>query len=1173
MPGFDPSETEALRAQVAQLRAERDRARGALQHARQAEAALRVLGDGLPVLAYALHVDQAGREALDFVQGRADAVLGIAAEALQRDPALRWSALHPDDAAQLRALQQSLVAAALAQGSTGPQAFEARATLDGQPRRIRHSLRCRLGTAPGSVVCEGLALDVTAAAEQRERLRQSEAYGMLFQQSRRAMVVFDPALPGFIDCNEAAVRIYGFGSREQVLDSTAPDPAERPYLDTPARLVRERALNVRMALRDGVSVFEARHQRPDGQVWDARVTLMALVHAGRQLLQFTLDDVTEQKHNERQLLFSRHVQEYAGPMLWLDTEDGRVVYANLAAQQHLGYSESDCTALHLADFMPGLGLAEFRAALETLRDSGGYQQSQGQHRRADGRRVDVELNSFLARSDEGERLIVSIKDITAQKAAQAELVQARDQAEASTRAKSEFLANMSHEIRTPMNAIIGLSHLALKTPLTPQQRDYMQKIHGAGTHLLGLINDVLDLSKIEAGKLGIEVVPFDLEQLLDNLAGMLSEQIKHKPLELLFDLAPDVPTRLLGDPLRLGQILLNFSNNAAKFTASGEIVVSARLLERQADTALLRFAVRDTGIGLTPEQTALLFQNFQQADASTSRKYGGTGLGLAIAKSLAALMGGEVGVQSTPGQGSTFWCTARLGVGQAGGATLPRTLPGTRVLLVDDHAGACEITAELLRRLGLSVVQAGTGAQALALLPRAQADGAPFDAVLLDEHMPGMDGYATAERIAALGLQPPPRLALMTRGDRESVRARAAAVGITELLAKPLNPSLLHDGMVQLLGLAPQGSARHAEHRDDTQGLLARVRALGGADILLAEDNAINQLVASELLKDAGLRVDIADNGRIALDMAQRRRYDLVLMDMQMPEMDGLQATRALRAIASLQGLPVVAMTANAMQADRERCLAAGMDDFVSKPIDPDVLWTVLLRWLRPGGPPAAPAEPAEPAATPAPGPAQDALLAALAQLPQFDAAAGLRRVLGRQPLYQGLLQRFVASYPDGAAPLRALLATDDRAAAERWAHSLRGVAANLGCQRLPAQAQVLEQALRSGTPAAALDAQLDQLHADLQQRRGALAALLAPAAAGTAPAAPAAVLTQAQREDLLGQLSSLLAGADPDAHSFVQQHEAALRSLFEAQYQPLRRAVDDYAFDVAIGLIEALAP
>ena len=1179
-----PPETEALHAQLAQLRAERDGVRRELQRelqrGRQAEAALRVVGEHLQVLAYTVRIDDAGHETLDFVQGNARAVLGVTAEALQRDPMLRWSALQPDDAAQLRALQQSLVAAALADGSAGPLEIEARAAVDGQPRRIRHGLRCRRGPAPGCVVCEGFALEVTAAAEERERLRRSEAYGLLFQQSRRAMLVFDPVQSSFIDCNQAAVRLYGFGSREELLDNAAPDQAEGPYLDTPARLVRERAPQLRMALRDGVCVFEARHQRPDGQFWDARVTLMALDHEGQQLLQFTLDDITEQKHNERQLLFSHHVQEYAGPMLWLDTADGRVVYANLAAQQHLGYSESDCAALCLTDFMPGLALQAFRAALESLRDSGGYQQGQGQHLRADGRLVDVELNSFLARSDEGERLIVSIKDITAQKAAQAELVQARDQAEASTRAKSEFLANMSHEIRTPMNAIIGLSHLALKTALSPQLRDYLQKIHGSGTHLLGLINDVLDLSKIEAGKLSIEVVPFDLEELLSNLAGMLSEQIKHKPLELLFDLAPDVPTRLHGDPLRLGQILLNFTNNAAKFTASGEIVVSVGLLERRADTALLRFAVRDTGIGLTPEQMAVLFQNFQQADASTSRKYGGTGLGLAITKSLAELMDGEVGVQSELGKGSTFWCTARLAIGQDSAAPRPLAVPATRVLVVDDHPTARATTAGLLRRLGFSVEQASGGTQALDLLPRAQADGRPFEAVLLDEHMPEMDGYATARHVGALGLDPVPRLAMMTLSDREAVRARASGVGITELLAKPLNPSLLYDGMVQLLDLAPEGSLRRTEARTDEAGLLERMRALGGADLLLAEDNAINQLVACELLKDAGLRVDVADNGRIAVAMAQKRHYDLVLMDMQMPEMDGLQATRALRAIEALQGLPVVAMTANAMQADRERCRDAGMDDFVSKPIDPETLWTVLLRWLKPRAPASRPAPgvAATPLPAPMPAPAQDdaqdsaqeALLAALAQLPQFDAAAGLRRVMGRRPLYQNLLERFVAGYPDGVLPLRALLAGADRSAAERWVHSLRGVAANLGCQRLPPQAQFLEEALRSGRAAQALTPQLDALHADLQQRRGALAALLGPAGASTAARAE---LTPAQREDLLGQLSSLLAGSDPDAPAFVQQHETALRSLFAAQYGPLRRAVDGYAFDEAIALIEALAP
>jgi two-component system sensor histidine kinase/response regulator len=1170
----DADTTAALRAQLAQLQAERDAARLEAEEARASGELLRLVCNNLPVMVYQLAMDAHGAEVLRFINGHSQEVVGLAAEDLTRDPSLRWSTVAPEDVERMLSIVRPIGARLRAGGQTGIEKaeFELRCIVAGQRRWVRYQLRAWADSAPGTVVWNVFALDVTAEIEERHRLRQSEAYSsMLFRQSRRAMVVFDPQIPAFTDCNEAAVRIYGFSHRDQLIGKT-PQEVQSATLakGTLPHVLREREAKAREALEHGVAVFDARHQRPDGEIWDAQVTLMAFDYEGRRLLQFTLDDITEQKRNDRQLQFSRHVLEYTGAMVWLDAEDGHVVYANLAAQVHLGYGEVECIGLHLEDFAPQLTLAQFRDDVAQLREWGGYQQAERQHRRADGSLVDVELRSFLARSEEGERLIVSIKDVTAEKAAQAELIHARDQAEASTRAKSEFLANMSHEIRTPMNAIIGLSHLTLKTTLTAQQRDYLQKIHASGAHLLGLINDVLDLSKIEAGKLSVEVSPFDLDVLLSNLASMLSEQIKGKPLELLFDLAPDVPTHLRGDALRLGQVLLNFTNNAAKFTDSGEIVVSVRQLQQSAQDVLLHIAVRDTGIGLTAEQIDKLFQSFQQADASTSRKYGGTGLGLAIAKHLVELMGGEVGVHSVPGEGSTFWCTVRLTRDPRPATARVRPVSHLRVLVVDDHATARGIATGLLRQLGFDAEPVDSGSAALQRLVQAQGAGAAFDAVLLDEDMPALDGYATAQRIAALGLTQPPRLALMTRADRESVRPQASAAGMAEVFCKPLNASLLYDGMVQLAGLAAQSSG-HAEADPQEAELLERVRALHGADILLAEDNAINQLVACELLRDAGLRVDVADNGLIALEMAQRRHYDLVLMDMQMPEMDGLQATQALRAIASLRTLPVVAMTANAMQADRERCMAVGMNDFVPKPIDPQVLWSVLLRWLRPRSTPdaAATATPASTAAQDAPaahGPAH------LPMLTQFDAAAGLRRTMHRLPLYQTMVQRFVDNYPDGLAPVQALLHEQRRGDAERWVHSLRGVAASLGCLALPPQALAVEQALRDGAPIASLAAALDRLDHDLRQRQQALAAWLR----GTGTAAPPATAPASAAPDseaLLRQLAQLLDDCDPDTNRFVQQHAAVLRGVFDAQFPTLCRAVDDYAFDVALGLIAEVTP
>jgi two-component system, sensor histidine kinase and response regulator len=575
----------------------------------------------------------------------------------------------------------------------------------------------------------------------------------------------------------------------------------------------------------------------------------------------------------------------------------------------------------------------------------------GQHsaeyrfRKKDGSYCWVSDEQHLTRDTDGRPIEVvgSWSNIDIRKAAEQAFQAAQTELEKANEAKSAFLANMSHEIRTPMNAVIGLSHLALKADPSPRLRDYLIKIRSSGQHLLGIINEILDFSKIEAGKLSIESVEFDLDKVLENVGNLISEKAEEKGLELIFDIEPLVnSTRLRGDPLRLGQILINFCNNAVKFTEEGEVVIKGRVLEASGDSQLVEFSVSDTGIGMTEAQIERLFQAFQQADTSTTRKYGGTGLGLAISKRLAELMGGDVGVTSELGKGSTFWFTARLGKGVAAPrpSLLRSDLRGRRLLIIDDNSSARTVLSNMLRNMTFVVDEAASGDEGIEMVRQAAKRSEPYEIIFVDWQMPVLDGIETSKRILALpDLAIPPHLVMVTAYGREDVLKQAEENGLENVLVKPVTSSTLFDTIVTVLHAHPEatGPVQIASSFE-----IDRTR---GTRVLLVEDNEINQEVAIGLLEDAAIQVDLAENGEIAVRMANDNDYDAVLMDMQMPVMDGIEATRAIRSDPRFQNLPIIAMTANAMAADREKCLKAGMNDHIGKPIDPDQLFSVLLRW------------------------------------------------------------------------------------------------------------------------------------------------------------------------------------------------------------------------------------
>jgi two-component system sensor histidine kinase/response regulator len=899
-------------------------------------------------------------------------------------------------------------------------------------------------------------------------------------------------------------------------------------------------------------------RRDDSTLW-CRVTGRALDsgdEAQGHVLMF--DDVTEE-HDAAEAMRTANAEMdaiFASTSIGIGLlRGGRLQRWNRALEVMFGYGEGELQGV--PDHRPFYSSAEERRerapAILALLAQGNTHRVEKQVARKDGSLIWCRISGqAVDPSDvQGKGSVWMAEDVSEAHAAAEALRDAKRIAEEATRAKSMFLANMSHEIRTPMNAIIGMSHLALKTDLNARQRDYVSKIHNAGTALLGIINDILDFSKVEAGKLDIERAPFRLDDVLDSVSSLVAQKAHDKGLELLFDTAPDVPQALVGDALRLGQIITNLITNAVKFTEKGQVSVTLRCAARQGDRVNLRATVSDTGIGMTPEQAGRLFQPFTQADGSTTRKYGGTGLGLTICKRLVELMGGDIRAESEQGRGSTFSFDVWLGLGDETAQrrkVLPEELRGMRALVVDDNAAAREILVDMLHSLGFEAGAVAGGEQALAAVSQAAGDH-PFGIVFLDWRMPGMDGVETARRLRAAGATQ--RLVMVSAFGHDELRAQAAGAGIQAWLVKPVSQSMLVDTLVSLFAPAAGEAARAAAGED--------VR-LDGVRLLVAEDNEINQQIARELLEGAGASVDIANTGREALDKLQAGAadaYDAVLMDVQMPEMDGVEATRRIRAEPRYAALPVIAMTAHAMAEERERCLAAGMVDHITKPVDPHALFLTLAKWVR--AVPRASAPAAKPAAQQGAG----APTRWETRVEGLDSAAGLRRVAGNAALYASLLRQFADKQAGAADRIAAALAAVNRPAAEREAHTVKGVAGNIGFGALQARAAAVEAALKSGGD---VDNALPPFAAELSRAVESVRTARAAPAAATAPAGNGVAI----EPERVRRLAALLASADGEAADFFLDNAGMLRALFSngstaGDAAAFEKAVRDFDFEAAL--------
>lgn len=885
-----------------------------------------------------------------------------------------------------------------------------------------------------------------------------------------------------VGVNGAFEQLFGYTASEVVgrdLNTLIVPPAAEPE-------ARELTQQLRLS---GRAAADVERRTRDGRLIPVRFSAAEVGQAADGAFFVLYDDLSAIRQAEGALRQAeeqyRELVESASDLVWQIDRHGRWTFLNAACAAVYGADPKELLGRSLADRVdPGCRDRDL-AAFRTLLEGGELTDYETVHRDLHGNPKHLSFAARPVRDATGAVVGArgTARDVTERAAARKALEEAREIAERAAHAKSAFLANVSHEIRTPMNGVLGMVELLLDSELGAEQRRTAELARSSAEALLELINDLLDFSKIEAQRLELEDIAFDLPGLVDSTVRTLGMRASVRRIELVSDVRPEVPRRVRGDPTRLRQVLTNLVGNAVKFTEQGEVVVSVAVTGRRNGTALVRFAVRDTGIGIPPEHLATIFQEFTQADASHTRRYGGTGLGLAISRRLVELMGGEISVQSEVGQGSEFTFALPLAVEHEMDSRVPphARLNGARVLVVDDHPTSRRVLREMLAEVGTRVEEAGDAETALEQVRRAHQAGAPYHLAVIDAYMPGQDGFGLARTIRAEPLLAATRLMMLTSAGHRGDAQRCRELGITGYLVKPVaGAELLEAAAAVLGGAGPEAGELVTRHTIEENRRRLR--------ILLAEDNRVNQEVAAAMLRKRGHEVDIVENGRQAVEAVARTKYDAVLMDIQMPELDGLEATREIRAMPAGRDLPIVACTAHAMGGERERCLAGGMSGYLTKPFKPYDLFAAVEGWGGGGSAGAGVAGAAgEGSAATAASPAGAAGMRGVAAPPvDLDAFRRTMREAGVEEAVDSMLQVFAGDAPQRIAALAQAVEAGDARAIERAAHAFKSAAGAITAHQLAEHLRIVELAAKAGDvdrarslfPAArqATEAVLDQL-------------------------------------------------------------------------------------------------